>query len=109
MKTIMKELNSLEEFEELYNNSNITIFTFSADYCPDCHFIRPFMPKLMTKYDNFNFIYVDTRKYPEIAKEYKILGIPSFLAVKEGKELARFVSRLRKTETEIDSFLATIA
>lgn len=37
------------------------------------------------------------------AVEY--LGIPSFIELREGKELNRFVSKLRKTRDEIEQFL----
>lgn len=108
MKNMMKELKSLEEFETFYNSATPVVFTFSADWCPDCLFIKPFMPKLIEKYDNLEFIYVDSQKYPLLSKKLDVMGIPSFVAIKEGKEINRFVSKLRKTEKEIDEFLATI-
>ena len=40
--------------------------------------------------------------------ELKILGIPSFVAYDKGEELGRFVSQLRKTEEEVQSFIDSI-
>lgn len=106
MKTMMNELKSLEEFEQFYKDDKTTVFVFSANWCPDCLFIKPFFPKLIEKYNMYRFIYVDYDVYPNLAKEWKILGIPSFVKVSNGKELGRFVSKLRKTQSEIDAFLA---
>lgn len=109
MKTMMKELTSLEQFEELYQSNEFVVFTFSADWCPDCMFIKPFMPKLIEKYSTYTFVYVDHQKYPLLSKRMGIMGIPSFVGVKAGEEKGRFVSKLRKTEAEIDAFLASLS
>ncbi len=108
MKSLMPELISLEHFEEIVESDKVSILVFSANWCPDCRFIEPFMPKLIEKYSNADFYYVDRDKNIELAQKLVVMGIPSFVAVGKGKELGRFVSRLRKTEAEIDQFLATV-
>ena len=108
MKTMMSPLTSLEMFEEKKNNENITVFVFSANWCPDCMFIKPFMPKLIEKYQAYEFIYVDRDDYIELCQDLSVLGIPSFVAYKKGNECGRFVSKLRKTEAQIDEFLADL-
>lgn len=40
-----------------------------------------------------------------IALQYDVLGIPSFVCFRSGKEISRFVSTLRKTKDEIKTFL----
>lgn len=108
MKEYMKELTDLEQFEEIYLSSSTNIFVFSASWCPDCRYIEPFMPELVSKYSDYNFYYVDRDKFMELAQRWFILGIPSFVAVRNGKELNRFVSKFRKTKEEIDSFLGEL-
>ena len=49
MKTMMNSLTSMEMFEEKKKNNQIVVFVFSANWCPDCMFIKPFMPKLIEK------------------------------------------------------------
>lgn len=109
MKELMDQLTSVEEFEEQYKKDGVTIFVFSANWCPDCVYIKPFMPKLIDKYKDYKFIYVDRDQFIDLAIGMQIMGIPSFVAVKDGKEVSRFVSKLRKTEAEIDDFLGGVA
>lgn len=109
MKDYMKPLKTIDEFEEAYTGDKITVFTFSANWCPDCHFIEPFMPKLVEKYADYDFYYVDRDAWIELCQRFMVMGIPSFVAVSKGKEIARFVSKLRKSETEIDAFLKALA
>ena len=58
MKEYMKEIHSLEEFEAAAQDG-LSVFVFSANWCPDCHFITPFMPELIAKYKQIAFYYVD--------------------------------------------------
>ncbi|MGL5541557.1 MAG: thioredoxin family protein [Erysipelotrichaceae bacterium] len=105
MKELMKNLSSLEEFETYYRQERTTIFVFSANWCPDCRFIEPFLPELIEKYSDMDFIYVDRDQWVDLAQGLRVLGIPSFIAVRNGQEVKRFVSKLRKTQAEIDQFL----
>lgn len=108
LKDIMKPLASLEEFENLYKGESMVIFTFSADWCPDCRFIEPFIPELMEKYNDYKFVYVDRDEYIDLAQGLRVMGIPSFIAIQNGVEKGRFVSKLRKSKAEIDAFLTEV-
>ena len=43
------EINSLEEYEKAIQTKSIILFT--ASWCPDCMFIKPFMPSVEATYD----------------------------------------------------------
>ncbi len=63
------------------------------------------MPELEEKYgDRINFIELDRDEMADLCEKLNILGIPSFIAFRGGKELVRFVSKLRKTKEEIEQF-----
>ncbi|GIN21683.1 MAG TPA: thioredoxin [Bacillus bacterium] len=100
----MEKLQSKEQFEQMKNEER-TIFMFSADWCPDCRFLDPVLPRLEADYPEYNFIYVDRDKYLELCQELNIFGIPSFIAYHEGEEAGRFVSKDRKTLEEIEDFI----
>ncbi len=100
----MKTLQSLEEYKEL-SQSGKTIFMFSADWCPDCRVIEPFLPELEEKYDSYQFVYVDRDDFIELCGDLGVFGIPSFVAFHDGEEVGRFVSKDRKTKEEIEKFI----
>ena len=100
----MEKLQSVEQFEQLKNNEKV-VFVFSADWCPDCRFIDPFMPEVEAKFAAMQFIYVDRDDYIDLCVNHDIFGIPSFLAFDHGTEPGRFVSKDRKTQAEIEAFL----
>ncbi|CAM3765025.1 thioredoxin family protein [Mesobacillus zeae] len=100
----MKKLESIEQFESLKNNGK-HIFLFSADWCPDCRVIEPFLPEVETKYSQYTFIYVDRDQYIDLCIEMDVFGIPSFIAYHDGNEAGRFVSKDRKTKEQIEQFI----
>ncbi|MBM7649656.1 thiol-disulfide isomerase/thioredoxin [Bacillus ectoiniformans] len=100
----MKKLASIEEFQQMKESSK-HLFMFSADWCPDCRVIEPFLPELEEKYKDFTFVYVDRDQFIDLCIEMDIFGIPSFVAFESGQELGRFVSKNRKTQEEIEQFI----
>ncbi|GAA0332808.1 thioredoxin family protein [Bacillus carboniphilus] len=104
----MKKLQAQEELHD-FLNSGTHIFLFSADWCPDCRFIDPFMPEVEEKFSDMTFVYVDRDQFIDLCAEWEIYGIPSFVAFHNGNEVGRFVSKDRKTQEEIEAFLTQIS
>ena len=53
MKEYMTAIHSMEEFQEAAAKGGVSVFTFSANWCPDCRFIEPFMPKLVEAFSDY--------------------------------------------------------
>ncbi|ADU31528.1 thioredoxin family protein [Evansella cellulosilytica] len=100
----MKQLESREQFEQLTNGTG-TVFMFSAGWCPDCVVIEPDLPAIEKEFPEFDFYKVNRDEFIELCQELEIMGIPSFVAYKNGVEVNRFVNKNRKTKEEIVSFL----
>lgn len=100
----MRQLETVEQYNEIIKDGNV-ILVFSADWCGDCRFIEPALPEIEKEFPEFTFIKVDRDQFIEICQENDVLGIPSFVAFKDGKEVGRFVSRDRKTKEEITQFI----
>lgn len=97
-------------YEELagYVEGKKSVFFFTADWCGDCRFIKPVMPEIEAEFPAFNFIEVDRDKFMDLASQWAIFGIPSFVVTDHGKELGRFVNKDRKTKKEITAFLESV-
>ncbi|MGG4394397.1 thioredoxin family protein [Paenibacillus thiaminolyticus] len=101
----MEKVQTVERFKEIIAQPLTTIAVFKTSWCPDCHFIDPFMPELEAQYEGKAvFFEVDAEALVDVAQQYHILGIPSFVAFKSSKETIRFVNKLRKTRPEIEQF-----
>ncbi len=81
---------------------------FTADWCPDCRFIKPAMPEIESKYSDYTFLTVDRDENLDLAGELNIMGIPSFIAYDNGKEIGRFSNPDRKTKVEVENFIDSL-
>src|SRR5699024_9628599 len=100
----MKDIRTKEEWlESIKNEKAVALFT--ADWCPDCQVIKPDLPAIEALFPSYTFNVVDRDELMEIAQDYGVMGIPSFLAFHQGKEVGRFVSKDRKSKEEIIAFI----
>ena len=104
----MKVVNNLEEFAELIDHGN-HLFFFTADWCGDCRFIHPVMPEIEADFPEWEFVQVDRDQFIEICQKWDIFGIPSFVAIRDGKEVGRLVNKARKSKIEIEDFIRSLA
>jgi len=102
----MDKITTEEQYRQLITGEKLTIIVFKTTWCGDCHYINPFMPEVEEQYkEQVKFYEIDRDELPDLCSELNILGIPSFVAFKNGKELVRFVNKLRKTREEIEQFV----
>lgn len=104
----MIEPKSYEELAQIIEKPEKIVLFFTADWCPDCQFIYPVMPEIEAENVDFTFIRVNRDNFMEVAQEWNIFGIPSFVVLENGKEIGRLVNKLRKTKAEINDFLARL-
>ena len=100
------EINSLEEYEKAIQTKSIILFT--ASWCPDCMFVKPFIGDIVDANPEFKFYVVNRDDLLDLCKSLDILGIPSFVAYNDEVEIGRFVSKLRKTKDEIQAFIDSL-
>ncbi|MEK3901114.1 MULTISPECIES: thioredoxin family protein [unclassified Paenibacillus] len=104
----MDKISSPAQFQVAIQSPRLTVAVFKADWCVDCKFIDPFMPDVQQKYaERLTLVEVDVDAVGDVSQEQNILGIPSFVAYTDGRELVRFVNKLRKSREEIEKFLDT--
>ena len=100
------KITSEAEFQVAIQSPRLTVAVFKADWCGDCKFIDPFMPEVETKFSNqLTLVEVDVDAVGDVSQQQNILGIPSFVAYSDGRELVRYVNKLRKSREEIEDFL----
>ncbi|MYL44753.1 thioredoxin family protein [Virgibacillus halodenitrificans] len=103
----MKKPETIEQLNEWINQEKVVLY-FTAGWCPDCVVIEPVLPEIEEKFQAYTFIKVDRDEFIDICQQYDVFGIPSFIVLAEGKELGRFVSKNRKSQEEIETFLSDL-
>ena len=84
---IMEYQFTTNNFENEVTNSDLPVMVdFYADWCGPCKMMMPLVEALAKKYDGKVKIgKVNVDKEPELAKQFGVMSIPSFLFIKNGK------------------------
>lgn len=88
-----------------YNNDNfseikdLTLVDFYANWCGPCKMLS----KVLGVLEDIDIIKVDTDKEEELAKEYKVMTLPTIVFIKDGEIKERLVGF--KTKEELDAII----
>ena len=91
-----------EQLQKYLKGQVVLMFT------PDCQFIKPAMPEVEKDFADFKFYAVDRDENLDLATELNVMGIPSFIAYRDGQEIGRFVNKDRKTKQQVEDFLSNL-
>ena len=81
----------------LEENIMITLMDFYADWCGPCKLMAPLFAELEKEYEGkVEFKKVDVETNGEIAQQYQVMSIPTFVIVKNDKEVDRRVGAMPK-------------
>ncbi|CAH8307863.1 unnamed protein product [Eruca vesicaria subsp. sativa] len=86
-------------FNEIKESSKLLVVDFSASWCGPCRMIEPAFIAMAAKFTDVDFVKLDVDDLRDVAKEFNVTGMPTFVLVKNGKEIDRIVGA-RKDELE---------
>lgn len=81
-------VHSQRNFDDCLKSKVAIMTMFGANWSGPCKMIRPYFLSLPNKYPSI-FIYVDTDECKEIADNYKLKEVPTFILYKNGIETNR--------------------
>jgi thiol-disulfide isomerase/thioredoxin len=110
------QIESFDQFEELILDETsvkqYAIIDFYGDNCPPCTTFEPVFAELAEKYkDSVHFLKANFRKVSELAIEYNVTKVPTFIFFKVGSAdpLEEYtVVGIAKTESHIQTVLDTL-
>ena len=78
---------SMEELASYVDHKGKTVFFFTADWCGDCRFIKPFLPEIEAENPDFTFVEVDRDQYMPVAQKWDVYGYLVWLLWKMAERL----------------------
>merc|ERR1719223_126085 len=77
---------------KVLKNNKPVIVDFHAGWCGPCKILGPRLEKIMANYDGkVDMAKVDVDDLPDLAMNYQISAMPTVIAIKDGKEIGKFV------------------
>ncbi|MDI3269781.1 MAG: thioredoxin [Bacillota bacterium] len=82
-----------DEFKEILEKSEVPVVVdFWAAWCAPCRVLSPMLERAAEDWgDKARVLKVNADDNPELAAQYGIMGLPTVLVLKGGKEMARIV------------------
>jgi thioredoxin 1 len=76
---------------------------FSApSWCVPCQKTQPIVDSFISNNQDIEYKYVDVDKDPQLSSEYQVLGVPTFIFYRDGKQVNRHIGVI--TENQLNSF-----
>lgn len=92
----VKELTSKDFDAETKKGQSIV--DFWAEWCGPCKMSKPVFEALSDEMKDIHFLSVNVDDNPDIPGRFGVMGIPTFIVLKDGKEADRIVGYLEKSE-----------
>ncbi|XP_057949191.1 thioredoxin H2-like [Malania oleifera] len=78
-------------FNACKETPKLMVIDFTATWCGPCRFMEPALKEFASKYTDVEFIKVDVDELADVARQFQIQAMPTFLLIKNGKVLDQVV------------------
>src|SRR4051812_30074879 len=86
-RNLMKQIMTDQEYQEQINQDQLTVGIFTTTWCPDCKRLGMFIDEITEENQDKQWFTIDRDDFPEVSEEQNVMGIPSLLVLKTGKNL----------------------
>ena len=97
---MVHQCNSAEDFKTRVA-SGTTIVDFTAQWCGPCQAIAPHFMELSEKFTTIQFIKVDVDELDDLAVEFGVSAMPTFMVFKNGEMVEQMVGASKEKLTEL--------
>ncbi|KAJ4964286.1 hypothetical protein NE237_024225 [Protea cynaroides] len=80
-----------EEFQKGKDSKKLVVVDFTASWCGPCRFMAPVLAELAKKLPGVIFLKADVDELKDVATEYAVEAMPTFMFLKEGKIVDKIV------------------
>ena len=94
------ELTSVQFENEVLKSEKTVLIDFYADWCMPCKMMAPVVEKIASENADIKVVKINIDNEQDIAIQYGIMSIPTFMVVKNGEVVNRIVGVVDKAELE---------
>ncbi|MFC1808240.1 thioredoxin [Candidatus Omnitrophota bacterium] len=85
--------------QEVLESDTPVLVDFWASWCPPCKMTEPVVKELAQELcDVMKIVKINTDQNPKSAVDYNIMGVPTFIFFRDGKEIERRVGAQSKQQ-----------
>lgn len=76
---------------EVLDHQGLVLVDFYADWCGPCKMTSPIIEELSEEIKDMKFVKINVDESQELASQFSVFSIPTFLIFKAGKVVGQFV------------------
>ena len=95
---MVKKLDTQNFADEVQNTSGTVLVDFYADWCGPCKMVSPVVDEIAEERTDIIVGKANVDESAALAKQYKVMSIPTLIVFKDGKESARLIGYSPKEE-----------
>ncbi|MCB0457036.1 MAG: thioredoxin [Flavobacteriaceae bacterium] len=89
----------MSSFNNIISSQKLVLVDFSADWCGPCKMLAPILKQVKDELgDEIKIIKIDVDKNQALASKYQVMGVPTLILYKDGKQVWRQSGVLQKHE-----------
>ena len=89
----------MSSFNHIISSHKLVLVDFSAEWCGPCKMLAPILKQVKEELGNeVKIIKIDVDKNQVLASKYQVMGVPTLILYKEGKQVWRQSGVLQKLE-----------
>lgn len=81
---------------EVMNSDKPVLLDFWAPWCGPCRMVVPIVEEIANEREDIKVVKVNIDEQEELAREFKIMTIPTLMVIKNGKIVSRSAGAKRK-------------
>ncbi|KAL2904314.1 Thioredoxin H2 [Bienertia sinuspersici] len=78
-------------FESSKKSAKLMVVEFSASWCGPCQYMEPIFQDFSRKYEDVEFVKIDVDELSDVASEFGVDAMPTFVFFIKGKEVDRLI------------------
>ncbi|KAL3723237.1 hypothetical protein ACJRO7_035423 [Eucalyptus globulus] len=78
-------------FNTVKQTSKLMLIDFTASWCGPCKRMQPVVDAMASKFTDVEFVKIDVDELSDVAQEFGVQAMPTFVLVKKGKEVDRLL------------------
>ncbi|MBQ3437533.1 MAG: thioredoxin [Fusobacterium sp.] len=86
--------------EEVLEAKGVVVVDFGAAWCGPCKSLLPILDEVVAEDPDKKIVKIDIDEQEELAREFKIMSVPTLLVFKNGEVIDKSVGLIQKDEVK---------